>query len=98
TGALSWVSRTTFARNVGIVTDLPSNVSCLVAVPEGGVCPKDQRFFNIDRDASGQRVAFGPGYGIGRLQVGERVTQIVATDASKGTDAQGNPLVVKKGD
>jgi TonB-dependent starch-binding outer membrane protein SusC len=80
------------------VTDLPANVSCLVAVSLEEVCPESQRFFNIERDATGQRVAFGSGYGLGRLQVGQRVTQIVALDASAGTDAQGNPLVVRKGD
>jgi len=98
TRGLTWVWRTTFARNVGVVTDLPPSVSCLVSVGLGEVCPKNQRFFNIERDATGQRVAFGSGYGLGRLQVGERVTQIIALDATAGTDAQGNPLVVKKGD
>jgi TonB-linked SusC/RagA family outer membrane protein len=61
--ALTWVSTTTFARNVGIVTSLPEGVTA----------------FNVERDASGQRVAFGAGYGIGRLEVGKRVTQIVAS-------------------
>ena len=60
-GKLSWLMRTTFAKNVGIVTELPPGVTA----------------FNAERDATGQRVAFGPGYGIGRLQVGEPVTQIV---------------------
>jgi TonB-dependent starch-binding outer membrane protein SusC len=60
-----WVSHTTFARNVGIVTKLPPGVTT----------------FNLERDATGQRVAFGSGYGIGRLEVGKRVTQIVATDS-----------------
>ncbi|MFN2399770.1 MAG: SusC/RagA family TonB-linked outer membrane protein, partial [Gemmatimonadaceae bacterium] len=36
-------------------------------------------FFNVERDASGQRVAFGAGYGIGRLEVGKRVTQIMGS-------------------
>jgi TonB-linked SusC/RagA family outer membrane protein len=62
---LGWISRTTFARNVGIVTKLPPGVTT----------------FNLERDATGQRVAFGSGYGIGRLEVGKRVTQIVATDS-----------------
>ena len=73
----SWVSHTTFARNVGIVTALPPGVP----------------FFNIERDATGQRVAFGSGYGIGRLEVGRRVTQIVATDSVGGTVEE-----VQKGD
>ncbi|MDQ6887536.1 MAG: SusC/RagA family TonB-linked outer membrane protein [Gemmatimonadota bacterium] len=81
-GDLSWVTHTTFARNRGIVTSLPAGIS----------------FFNVERDASGQRVQFGAGYGITRLEVGKSVTQIVATDATKGSDAQGNPLVVAKGD
>jgi TonB-linked SusC/RagA family outer membrane protein len=72
-----WISHTTFARNVGIVTGLPPGVP----------------FFNIERDASGQRVAFGSGYGIGRLEVGKRVTQIVATDSVGGTVEE-----VQKGD
>lgn len=74
-GAVTWVSRTTFARNVGVVTALPAGVTA----------------FNVERDATGQRVAFGPGYGIGRLEVGKRVTQIVAS----GCDGQ---CVEPKGD
>jgi TonB-linked SusC/RagA family outer membrane protein len=72
-----WISRTTFARNVGIVTALPAGVTS----------------FNIERDATGQRVAFGSGYGIGRLEVGKRVTQIIATDSAGGTVQE-----VQKGD
>jgi hypothetical protein len=60
---LSWLTRLTFSRNVGIVTALPAGITA----------------FNVERDASGQRVAFGAGYGIGRLEVGKRVTQIVAS-------------------
>ncbi len=77
TSNASWVSHTTFGRNVGIVTSLPPGIP----------------FFNIERDATGQRVAFGSGYGIGRLQVGQRVTQIVATDSVGGTVQE-----VQKGD
>jgi hypothetical protein len=77
TDRFNWESHTTFARNVGIVTALPAGLP----------------FFNLERDASGQRVAFGSGYGIGRLEVGKRVTQIVATD-SVGTTVQ----EVQKGD
>lgn len=80
TPSFNWISRTTFARNVGVVTKLP--------------LPAGQTFFNIERDATGQRVAFGAGYGIGRLEVGKRVTQIVAADK----DGSGNPIVVQKGD
>ncbi len=80
TPAFNWISRTTFARNVGVVTDLP--------------LPAGQTFFNIERDATGQRVAFGAGYGIGRLEKGKRVTQIVGSDQ----DANGDPIVVAKGD
>jgi len=72
-----WLSRMTFARNVGIVTSLPPGVTA----------------FNVERDASGQRVAFGSGYGIGRLEVGKRVTQIIATDSVGGTVEE-----VQKGD
>jgi TonB-linked SusC/RagA family outer membrane protein len=61
-----WTMRTTFARNVGIVTSLP--------VPS----------FTVSTDASGQRVAFGAGYGIARLEVGKSVTQIVASDGANG--------------
>ena len=64
-----WVSRMTFARNVGIVTALPEGVTT----------------FNIERDATGQRVAFGSGYGLGRLEVGKSVTQIIATDSVGGS-------------
>ena len=67
-----WTSRTTFAKNVGIVTALP--------VPA----------FTLSQDATGQGVAFGAGYGIARLEVGQSVTQIVASDGANG--------VVKKGD
>ncbi|MBC7788786.1 MAG: SusC/RagA family TonB-linked outer membrane protein, partial [Anaerolineae bacterium] len=63
TPSFSWLGRMTFARNVGVVTGLPSGVTA----------------FNAERDATGQRVAFGPGYGIGRLEVGERVTQIIGS-------------------
>lgn len=77
TDRASWISHTTFARNVGIVTGLPAGIP----------------FFNIERDAQGQRVAFGSGYGIGRLEVGKRVTQIVATDSVGGTVQE-----VQKGD
>ena len=80
TPTLSWISRTTFARNVGVVTDLP--------------LPGALTFFNIERDATGQRVAFGAGYGLARLQEGSRVTQIVASD----TNAAGQLIVVQKGD
>ncbi len=73
----SWISHTTFARNIGVVTALPPGVP----------------FFNIERDASGQRVAFGSGYGIGRLEVGKRVTQIIATDSVGGTVQE-----IQKGD
>ena len=62
-GNRSWLMRTTFAKNVGIVTALPAGVTA----------------FNAERDATGQRVAFGAGYGIGRLEVGKRVTQIVGS-------------------
>jgi TonB-linked SusC/RagA family outer membrane protein len=62
-GSLTWVSRATLARNVGVVTSLPAGITA----------------FNVERDATGQRVAFGAGYGIGRLEVGKRVTQIVAS-------------------
>ena len=72
-----WASKVTFARNVGIVTALPAGVTA----------------FNVERDASGQRVAFGSGYGIGRLEVGKRVTQIIATDSVGGTVQE-----VQKGD
>jgi TonB-linked SusC/RagA family outer membrane protein len=67
-----WTSRTTLARNRGIVTSLP--------VPA----------FTLSQDATGQGVAFGAGYGIARLEVGESVTQIVGSDGANG--------VVKKGD
>ena len=60
-GRFAWNSNTTFSRNVAIVTALPPGVQA----------------FNVERDASGQRVAFGAGYGIARLEVGKRVTQIV---------------------
>ena len=62
TGTFEWSSRTTFARNEGVVTALP--------VPS----------FTLSQDASGQGVAFGAGYGIGRLEVGGSVTQIVASN------------------
>lgn len=68
TPSLTWLARTTFARNVGVVTALPGGVTA----------------FNVERDATGQRVAFGPGYGIGRLEVGKRVTQIVASGCDGG--------------
>ncbi|MDQ6768541.1 MAG: SusC/RagA family TonB-linked outer membrane protein [Gemmatimonadota bacterium] len=77
TDRFSWESHTTFARNVGIVTALPEGVP----------------FFNLERDATGQRVAFGTGYGMGRLEVGKRVTQIVATDSVGGVVQE-----VQKGD
>ena len=77
TDRFTWQSNTTFARNVGIVTALPEGVP----------------FFNLERDATGQRVAFGTGYGMGRLEVGKRVTQIVATDSVGGTVQE-----VQKGD
>jgi TonB-linked SusC/RagA family outer membrane protein len=73
----TWISHTTFARNIGVVTALPPGLP----------------FFNIERDASGQRVAFGSGYGIGRLEVGKRVTQIIATDSVGGTVQE-----IQKGD
>jgi hypothetical protein len=77
TDRLTWDSHTTFARNVGVVTALPPGVP----------------FFNLERDATGQRVAFGTGYGMGRLEVGKRVTQIVATDSVGGAVVE-----VQKGD
>jgi TonB-linked SusC/RagA family outer membrane protein len=80
TPAFNWISRMTFARNVGIVTKLP--------------LPAGQTFFNIERDATGQRVAFGAGYGVGRLEVGKKVTQIVAADKTPA----GVDTVVQKGD
>jgi TonB-dependent starch-binding outer membrane protein SusC len=76
-GQFSWSSHTTFARNVGIVTALPAGITA----------------FNIERDATGQRVAFGSGYGIARLEVGKSVTQIVATDSVGGTVQE-----IQKGD
>jgi len=72
-----WISRATFARNRGIVTALPAGVTT----------------FNIERDATGQRVAFGSGYGLGRLEVGKSVTQIIATDTVGGVVKE-----VQKGD
>jgi TonB-linked SusC/RagA family outer membrane protein len=68
----AWTSRTTFAKNVGIVTALP--------VPA----------FTLSQDATGQGVAFGAGYGIARLEVGESVTQIVGSN--------GTGPAIKKGD
>jgi TonB-linked SusC/RagA family outer membrane protein len=67
-----WTSRTTFAKNVGIVTALP--------VPA----------FTLSQDATGQGVAFGAGYGIARLEVGESVTQIVGSN--------GTGPAIKRGD
>ena len=60
---------------MGIVTELPAGVTA----------------FNAERDATGQRVAFGSGYGIGRLQVDSSVTQIV------GSGCDGTCLV-RRGD
>jgi TonB-linked SusC/RagA family outer membrane protein len=60
----NWLLRTTFARNYSVVRSLPAGLS----------------FFEVSRDASGQRVAFGSGYGLGRLEVGASATQIVASD------------------
>lgn len=77
TDRFSWESSTTFARNVGIVTALPTGVP----------------FFNLERDATGQRVAFGTTYGMGRLEVGKRVTQIIASDSVGGALVE-----VQKGD
>jgi outer membrane receptor protein involved in Fe transport len=77
TDRFSWQSSTTFARNVGVVTALPAGVP----------------FFNLERDATGQRVAFGTTYGMGRLEVGKRVTQIIAQDSIGGTVQE-----VQKGD
>ncbi len=74
---LTWQSNTTFARNVGVVTALPTGIP----------------FFNLERDATGQRVAFGTTYGMGRLEVGKRVTQIIAQDSVGGTVQE-----VQKGD
>jgi TonB-linked SusC/RagA family outer membrane protein len=62
----AWVSRLTFARNRGTVLSLPSGLA----------------FFNVTRDATGQTVAFGSGYGLGRLEVGKSPTQIVASDTA----------------
>jgi TonB-linked SusC/RagA family outer membrane protein len=61
TGSLDWLSRTTFARNRGIVTKLP--------VPA----------FSVAQDAYGANVAFGAGYGVGRLEEGKSVTQIAGS-------------------
>jgi TonB-linked SusC/RagA family outer membrane protein len=63
-GGVMWLSRTTFARNYSKVLALPEGIA----------------FFNVERDASGQRVAFGSTYGLGRLEVGASATQIVASD------------------
>ena len=60
----NWLVRTTFARNYSVVRSLPAGLT----------------FFEVSRDASGQRVAFGSGYGLGRLEVGASATQIVASD------------------
>ncbi|HEU4566171.1 MAG TPA: SusC/RagA family TonB-linked outer membrane protein [Gemmatimonadaceae bacterium] len=65
-GGVTWISRTTFARNYSRVMSLPEGIA----------------FFNVTRDASGQRVAFGEGYGLGRLEVGASATQIVASDTA----------------
>jgi TonB-linked SusC/RagA family outer membrane protein len=77
TKQFGWISRATFARNRGIVTSLPAGVTS----------------FNVERDATGQRVAFGSGYGLGRLEVGKSVTQIIATDTVGGVVKE-----VQKGD
>jgi hypothetical protein len=63
-GDATWVSRATFTRNYSVVRSLPAGL----------------QFFEVSRDASGQRVAFGSGYGLGRLEVGASATQIVASD------------------
>ncbi len=78
-GRLAWNSTTTFSRNVAVVTALPAGVQA----------------FNVERDASGQRVAFGAAYGIARLEVGKRVTQIVG-QVAQGAD--GNPVLGALGD
>jgi TonB-linked SusC/RagA family outer membrane protein len=77
TDRFTWQSNTTFARNIGVVTALPPGVP----------------FFNLERDANGERVAFGTTYGMGRLEVGKRVTQIIAQDSIGGTVQE-----VQKGD
>lgn len=78
-GLFNWNSTLNFARNVAVVTALPPGVQA----------------FNVERDASGQRVAFGAGYGIARLEVGKRATQIVG---QVGADASGNPILGALGD
>ena len=67
-GRFAWNTQTTFSRNVGVVTALPAGI----------------RAFNVERDPDGQRVAFGTGYGLARLEVGQRVTQIVASSCDGG--------------
>ena len=71
-GPFTWGSRTTFARNRGIVTSLP--------VPA----------FTLLNDVNGERVGFSAEYGLGRLEKGKSVTQIVGND--------GPGRVVAKGD
>jgi TonB-linked SusC/RagA family outer membrane protein len=63
-GDATWITRATFTRNYSVVRSLPEGIP----------------FFEVSRDASGQRVAFGSGYGLGRLEVGASATQIVASD------------------
>ncbi|HEY2065403.1 MAG TPA: TonB-dependent receptor, partial [Gemmatimonadaceae bacterium] len=77
----TWIMRTTFARNYSQVRSLPAGLA----------------FFEVARDASGQRVAFGSGYGIGRLEVGASATQIVASDTQTVNGTLTN-IVRKYGD
>jgi outer membrane receptor protein involved in Fe transport len=83
TADFNWIARTTFARNRGEVRELPPGIE----------------FFNIESDASGQRVAFGAGYGLGRLEVGKSVTQIVGQRCDTvATGECESPTVVALGD
>ncbi|MDB4898589.1 MAG: TonB-dependent outer membrane protein SusC/RagA, partial [Gemmatimonadetes bacterium] len=77
----NWIARATFARNYSTVRSLPAGLA----------------FFEVARDASGQRVAFGSGYGLGRLEVGASATQIVASDTQTVNGTLTN-IVRKYGD
>ena len=83
TANASWISRVTFARNVGKVISLPEIVGRVQCLNAAGTAIETVTT-NCPRGFTAG--AFGFSYGQGRLEEGASPTQIVGTDTIPGSD------------
>ncbi|MDQ6827467.1 MAG: SusC/RagA family TonB-linked outer membrane protein [Gemmatimonadota bacterium] len=77
----SWISRTTFARNVGVVEHLPESVGHVQCLNAAGSAIQTNQSLCPRGFTSG---AFGFQYGQGRIEEGASPTQVIGQDTIAG--------------